>query len=253
VTHLQRGAGIFDPTATYILPIQREVLLVYLPSGGIIAEVGVAEGDFSAKILEHCRPQTLHLIDLWAFQDDAQYKRDLNNVADAEQEARYRAVCARFGSESAAGNVKIYRGDSAITAAAFPDKTFDFVYIDGNHTYDGVRRDLEAYYPKVKDDGFICGHDFSNHESARELGFDVVRAVSDFSRERVCQICAVTANEDFLSFVVAKQPGPHIDLFLLKLLYTVPGIVSVQNFLERRFEHQLFRFSDGRQNLIVSI
>ncbi len=253
MTHLQRGLEKFDPTATYVLPIRREMLLVYLPQGGVVAEIGVAEGEFSEKILEHCAPQRLHLIDLWAYQDDAEYRRDLNNVADEDQERRYKAVQSRFSAASAAGQVVIRRSDSVAAAATFADRSFDFVYIDGNHTYQGVRADLEAYYPKVKDDGFIGGHDFSNHESAVELGFDVVRAVTDFARERGCQICAITANEDFLSFVMAKQPGPHLDLFLMKLLYTIPGIIEVKNFLGRSFEHKLFRFSDGRQNLIVSV
>jgi hypothetical protein len=36
----------------------------------------------------------------------------------------------------------------------------DFVYIDGNHKYDYVKRDLELYYPLVKSSGVIGGHDF---------------------------------------------------------------------------------------------
>lgn len=253
LAYLQNGADKLDLSATYLLPIPREMLLVYLPGGGDIAEVGVAEGDFSAKILEHCTPRSLALIDLWAHQDDAEYKLDLNNVADHEQERRCRAVRDRFAAQCDSGLVSIIRGDSVAAASSFADRTFDFVYIDGNHTYQGVRRDLEAYYPKVKDDGFICGHDFSNHESARELGFDVVRAVCDFCRERGCFLCAITAQEDFLSFVAAKRPGPHVEMFLLKLLYTVPGVVAVRNFINRDFEHILFRFSDGRQNLVVTI
>ena len=229
------------------------MLLVYLPQGGAVAEVGVAEGDFSQQILEQCQPRSLDLVDLWAFQDDAEYRRDLNNVADPTQQHRFEAVKARFAAETARGQVAIHRSDSVAAAKTFADGSFDFVYIDGNHTYRGVKSDLEAYYPKVKADGFISGHDFSNHESASELGFEVVRAVSDFCRERSCLLCAVTTNEDFLSYVIAKQPGEHVNLFLMKLLYTLPGIVEVKNFLERKFEHKLFRFSDNRQNLVISV
>ena len=253
MTHLERGIEKFDPTTTYLLPINRQMLLVYLPQGGAVAEVGVAEGDFSQQILEHCQPGKLELIDLWAYQDDAEYRRDLNNVADPAQQHRFEAVKARFAAESARGQVAVHRSDSVAAAKTFADGSFDFVYIDGNHTYRGVKNDLEAYYPKVKTDGFICGHDFSNHESAVELGFEVVGAVFDFCRERGCLLCAITTNEDFLSFVIAKHPGEHVNLFLMKLLYTLPGIVEVKNFLDRKFEHKLFRFSDNRQNLIISV
>ena len=40
----------------------------------------------------------------------------------------------------------------------------DFIYIDGNHSYDFVKRDIELYYPKVKDGGVIGGHDIYFHE-----------------------------------------------------------------------------------------
>lgn len=37
---------------------------------------------------------------------------------------------------------------------------FDMIFIDADHTYDGVTRDLEAWYPRMKNDAVICGHDF---------------------------------------------------------------------------------------------
>jgi len=36
----------------------------------------------------------------------------------------------------------------------------DFVYIDGDHSLDSVYTDIVDYYPKVKKDGIIGGHDF---------------------------------------------------------------------------------------------
>lgn len=39
---------------------------------------------------------------------------------------------------------------------------FDFVYIDGLHTYDGVKTDIINYLPKVKKGGVIGGHDYTN-------------------------------------------------------------------------------------------
>lgn len=50
----------------------------------------------------------------------------------------------------------------------------DFVYIDGNHDYEFVKKDIEMYYPKVRSGGIIGGHDFD--------GFypDVCKAVIEF-------------------------------------------------------------------------
>lgn len=51
----------------------------------------------------------------------------------------------------------------------------DFVYIDGNHAYEFVKKDIEMYYPKVRRGGVIGGHDFS----PSFLG--VSKAVMDFA------------------------------------------------------------------------
>lgn len=42
----------------------------------------------------------------------------------------------------------------------FEDESLDFVYIDGEHTYDGVKQDIELYLSKIKKGGYIGGHDY---------------------------------------------------------------------------------------------
>ena len=44
-------------------------------------------------------------------------------------------------------------------AGLFEDETLKFVFIDANHEYEFVKRDIELYYPKVKSGGTIAGHD----------------------------------------------------------------------------------------------
>lgn len=39
---------------------------------------------------------------------------------------------------------------------------FDFVYIDGLHTYEGVKTDIINYLPLVKTGGVIGGHDYTD-------------------------------------------------------------------------------------------
>ncbi len=41
------------------------------------------------------------------------------------------------------------------------DGTLDLVYIDADHGYQSVKEDIELWTPKVKKDGIICGHDYS--------------------------------------------------------------------------------------------
>ena len=39
------------------------------------------------------------------------------------------------------------------------DRTIDFLFIDGDHSYDGVRRDFELYSPLVREGGLVAFHD----------------------------------------------------------------------------------------------
>jgi hypothetical protein len=52
--------------------------------------------------------------------------------------------------------------DSVGASKKFADGYFDYVYIDGDHSYEGVKRDIEAWYPKVKKNGILAGHDYIN-------------------------------------------------------------------------------------------
>ena len=69
----------------------------------------------------------------------------------------------------------IKKSDKAV--GDVPDN-LDFVYIDGNHDYNFVKRDIELYYSKVKNGGVIGGHDFST----ASLG--VCKAVVEFAKRR---------------------------------------------------------------------
>lgn len=57
------------------------------------------------------------------------------------------------------GRARLIREKSWVAAEQFQDGMFDLVYIDGDHTYEGVVKDLEAWFPKVRKGGMICGDD----------------------------------------------------------------------------------------------
>ncbi|OWS70099.1 class I SAM-dependent methyltransferase [Polynucleobacter campilacus] len=57
------------------------------------------------------------------------------------------------------GRAKLIREKSWAAADQFKDGSFGLVYIDGDHTYEGIKKDLNAWYPKVSKGGVICGDD----------------------------------------------------------------------------------------------
>jgi len=54
----------------------------------------------------------------------------------------------------------VYREDSLSAAARWDDGHFDFVFIDADHSYESVKRDITGWYPKVRSGGLLCGHDY---------------------------------------------------------------------------------------------
>jgi predicted O-methyltransferase YrrM len=55
--------------------------------------------------------------------------------------------------------VKVLVSDSAAAAEKFADGSVDFVFIDGDHSYEAVARDITAWRGKIKPGGAIAGHD----------------------------------------------------------------------------------------------
>ncbi len=71
-----------------------------------------------------------------------------------------------------------------------PENQFDYVYIDGDHRYEQVRRDILNYAKFVKDDGWMIGDDYRDVSYYKEitvntLGPEVKRAVDEIFPENL--------------------------------------------------------------------
>lgn len=61
---------------------------------------------------------------------------------------------------------------SVDAADAYGPCSVDVVYIDADHSYDAVSADIDAWLPKIRHGGYICGHDYHD-------GFPGVRKAVD--------------------------------------------------------------------------
>ena len=62
-------------------------------------------------------------------------------------------------------NISHIKKTSDEAVSEIPNDFVDFVYIDGLHTYEQVKKDIANYLPKIKNGGFIGGHDYHpNHQ-----------------------------------------------------------------------------------------
>jgi Methyltransferase domain len=112
-------------------------------------------------------------------------------TSQADMDAIYEEVLARFEDERRQGPAVVHRETSVAAAPAIPDESLDWVYVDGDHTYDAVRNDLEAWAPKVKPGGLLTGDDYGS------FGWwegDVQRAVDEFVAARRPQVLLLTSH-----------------------------------------------------------
>ena len=139
-------------------------LVKMLPTRGVGAEVGVWKGDFSAALLRHTRPKQLHLIDPWIFQEDLPraWYGGLAARSQADMDAISDGVRTRFAAEIASGTVVVHRAPSADALRRLPDGGLDWIYVDGNHLYDGVMDDLTNALPKLRPGGLLACDDYGS-------------------------------------------------------------------------------------------
>lgn len=161
-------------------------ILKRLPSGPCNAvEVGVLKGVNARHLLQQNRNLELTLVDRWgvhpmggSFRASGDY---MSRWSQATWDKIYREVIPRH-LNFAPERWKTLRADSIEAATKVPDASQDLVFIDGDHSYPGVKGDLTAWFPKVKDGGWIGGHDYGNRKNKKGL-WGVNQAVDELAKQ----------------------------------------------------------------------
>jgi hypothetical protein len=140
---------------------------VYKKTDLIGAEIGIYKGSHSINLIENLPIKCIYLVD--PFTNEYTVKQtDMNLIYDTAMEnlAPYKDkfVMVRKKSQEVVDEVP---------------NDLDFVYIDGDHEYEGVKKDIELYYLKVKKGGIIGGHDYNYSPWP-----GVTKAVNEFVKNR---------------------------------------------------------------------
>lgn len=148
------------------LLVDVEELFEKLPKNGIIAELGVDQGNTSQKILSISDPAKLYLIDIWE--------------SERYDESKMTTVKERFSELRASGRVEIIRKKSDVALKTFDEDYFGWIYIDTTHRYEQTKKELEIGRNKVKPDGVIAGHDYCVGNPSKGISYGVIEAVHEF-------------------------------------------------------------------------
>tara|TARA_R100000900_G_scaffold84845_2_gene66790 strand:- start:85 stop:654 length:570 start_codon:yes stop_codon:yes gene_type:complete len=146
------------------------------------AEVGVRTGWYAKYILDNTDMKMI-AIDPW------EPNAELQHADRAYQECLKRL--SPYGDR-----VEMVKAYSPAVTSTYKDGSFDFVYIDALHDYDSVKKDIVAWWSKIRVGGILAGHDYSPSQWP-----GVVHAVYEFAHENKIKY--------FLTGVVGNAKESH--------------------------------------------
>lgn len=132
-------------------------------------EIGCYAGDSTELFINSGLFKTFYCIDPW------KNGYDFRDQATKSTEQAEPVFDAKFKDNKIIRKIKS-KSQDAITN--FQNDSIDFIYIDGNHQYQAVKKDIELYYPKIKINGIISGHDYTPSWNG------VYRAVNEFFKNK---------------------------------------------------------------------
>jgi predicted O-methyltransferase YrrM len=127
-----------------------------LPDNAVIVELGTCIGSSGIAMAKACRGTKRKVFLVDNFDDEAHIDRG-GWVLPSRKLLEKNLVDHRVKSRCA-----ILEGDSAQIGKDWSGPPVDFLFVDADHTYDGVTADLEAWYPHMKERGIIALHDYNN-------------------------------------------------------------------------------------------
>jgi predicted O-methyltransferase YrrM len=141
----------FNSIPGYLHPLEGRFLYWLagkVPPGGLALEVGSFKGKSSACIAAGLNHARLACVDTW--HNDAMPYDDASDVMPefVSNVEPYRDL------------IEAHRGTSTTVAATWT-RPIDLLFIDGDHSYEGCRADLNAWIDFVKQGGWIAFHDSS--------------------------------------------------------------------------------------------
>jgi len=116
-------------------------------------EIGTLRGEYAAKILTLAPSVKLVCIDPWEVYEHSK-------ITSERHIRNYEKAIAALSPFIKNKRCTIIKNKSESAVGTFPDGSLDFVYIDGDHTFDAAAMDLILWSRKVRPGGMIALHDY---------------------------------------------------------------------------------------------
>ncbi len=120
--------------------------------GLTMLEIGSYLGESTAIFLKTGSFVKIHCLDFWSGGYDP---KDYASSHMSGVESKF-----DYFAKNHPEKINKIKANSLEIPNLFDDDYFDFIYIDGDHSYEAVKRDIANCLPKLKKNGYIAGHDY---------------------------------------------------------------------------------------------
>lgn len=171
-----------------------------LPTGAVIAEIGVEYGNFSERLIDTLRPSQFWAFDVFDLHTIP--GRPHARVLGADTHDGY--YRKRIGKRTDT-DVRVVVGDSSTKLAQIPDSFFDMIYVDGDHRLQGVINDAKQSVRAVKPQGILIFNDYIMFDHIANMPYGVVPVVNDLCVNHGWEVIAFAFQSGMFCDIALKR------------------------------------------------
>lgn len=176
-----------------------------ISEGGVVAEVGVAFGDFSDFLIRATSPRRFVAIDIFQLHHiPVIWGRQSATWFQGKTHRQY--FEDRFSSLPGV-DMTIIEGDGAKSLLSFPDRTFDLIYIDAGHEYGDVSRDAHVAKEKIVPQGVLVFNDYTMSDHVTRSPYGIVPAVNSLVVEEDWRVVGFALQHDMFCDIAIRRSG----------------------------------------------
>ena len=131
--------------------------------------LGQSAAYMATEIANSNKKIDFYCVDLW--ENNEEYKNESVVIEDRFYQTFLNNI------EPVKHFIKPIKSASLDAVNQFEDEYFDFIFIDAAHDYDNVKKDINAWFPKIRKNGIFAGHDYVDTHTG------VIQAVDEWCRE----------------------------------------------------------------------
>lgn len=134
-------------------------------------EIGVRSGDYSETLMQAIPGLKLYGID--PYEPHPGYRDHVHKSTFARFEKQAHEKLDKYP------NYYFVREYSMDVVKRIPDNSLDFIYIDGDHSFQSVTNDIAEWSKKVRPGGIISGDDYFKHKGRARI--HVYQAINGYT------------------------------------------------------------------------